>query len=744
MIQFPRYWIDFDPKGQTILQLKQWLTEHNIDYTQANEKKQYYVSLVSKYSKSTKDDTLLPHNRANSLRNQSNISKKRDLSPNQKKSFVSPSKRVKNGRFANKNNKNENDSPPLPPNIAKSPLTPPEHFKMNAKHQKNKRRASFDTNVSKYNNNSNINNNGNNRKKGLLETPAILRNGSNVITTTKKANMRNEVRRMLGISSDTDEIDNDTNMEPKTGKNNEFDEFEDENDIIAERTRRNTVLNQYLPSRFVNDEIEKRKKELAKKKQKTKQNTKKQPKTTKMNNNNNNDLKSPFGMFGTFINRFSPAFGMSGKRSSVLKNDNISKNNNNNGISSIKNRLNYDNFDTTNNGNDSDDAMSPFSSNNISNIDPKSVGNYRNGSKPINNNINISSNNKNQYDEPTVTRMNLMEEELLRSDEENIPTDPESTTSPSPAMLNKYKNNNNNINKNIQKQRLRNPKKVIVNKTNINNRNRSGRNSNPIEYEPIRNVRKLNPRIKPVQLPSNYIKQATNNQKQFNDVNRDNNRNHKKNANVIENDPNASNNIDFDYSNATSNNNNNTTTNSSSISNIKNGSESRVVKFVSFCVAMIGILIGIALGNVFVRSLMGFENGSSLFDWNNMQFWQSEKEFEWFCDSRSNIVKGSVGDRIYNEKGVPCRACPTENIDFCENGIAYCAEHYVLYGTKCVLNSELVQMAHEIELEASKILGDYKGRADCGEPIDPGLKEEALKAMLQTKLYEYYCDMMFA
>ena len=666
-----KYHIDVDPQTKTIQQLKQWLTQHDIEYGQG-ERKAYYVNLARQYSES-KDDTF---NRNDF--NSKNVNRgmvKRGISP------ILRQNRVKQLR-----QNNLPDSPPLPSNLDPSPLTPPDLKKLHISSRRGRQNA--------INNNIVINNdededdeddeedeeerNRRNGKKGLLKTPALLKRGKQIVTDSSKVIMRNEIRKMLessdndgngplrsrNVDNDDDDSDEDDSddIDNRQAQKEEEDDDDDEDETMSETRRttiHNTLVNQYLGTKYYHNKLQREQKKQQKKieqekisKTKIQKHVRLQPhsdninsninnnhnnsnnnKNNKNNNgNSNNTLRSPFGMLSTFMSRISPRINRYGYGNNS-NNINLATNDRNAPqTANVRHRLKYNDVDDEE---ELDDAMSPYSN----------ASHLRNGSRGLSS-----------------------EEAYLRSDEENIPTDPDSP-SPPPYVPTKGRKNPKG------KTQPKGKGKTKIKRQQVRKQiPKQQKQQNQQQHQ-------QQPNVKHVQLPPNYLNTKDNGM----------------NVNKEEND----------------------------VRNGKNKSRSRCGTIVSVCVALIGILITFVLSSVFIDSIK--------------QHWHNEQEFQWFCD----VGKLSVnGEQINAVTGQPCFPCPKENIDTCANGHAICQANYRLSGKYCVQDSKAVRMAHLMELKARQILSQYKGRAECGEQIEPGLLESQLKAYVQSMYVILFVDLL--
>jgi len=139
-----------DPEKMTIRDLQTWLDFNKINF-ETNQKKATYVNLVRKYS--------LPSTKAEQQR------------------FVSPVR------------KNNDNNPPLPSNLRRSPLTPQDDEKSNYRsriHRENQSQS--------------------HQKSGLLSTPALNKTGISRIDTPSKLAMRDEIRSLLGDTMDMNPV----------------------------------------------------------------------------------------------------------------------------------------------------------------------------------------------------------------------------------------------------------------------------------------------------------------------------------------------------------------------------------------------------------------------------------------------------------------------------------------------------------------------------------------------------------
>lgn len=185
-----------DPEKMTIKGLQGWLDGNKIDF-QRGQKKATYVKLVRKHS--------LPssfNSNANSANSSYTNNKKRSLSPKYKQNNSPNSKKQKikinnndiykdlsvQKKFVSPVRKNNINNAPLPRNIRHSPLTPPRNERDDEKEQKEGKEGREE------------------KKSGVLLTPALNKTGIRPIETPEKAAMRDEIRCLLNLDDDENDL----------------------------------------------------------------------------------------------------------------------------------------------------------------------------------------------------------------------------------------------------------------------------------------------------------------------------------------------------------------------------------------------------------------------------------------------------------------------------------------------------------------------------------------------------------
>ena len=100
-----------------------------------------------------------------------------------------------------------------------------------------------------------------------------------------------------------------------------------------------------------------------------------------------------------------------------------------------------------------------------------------------------------------------------------------------------------------------------------------------------------------------------------------------------------------------------------------------------------------------------------------------------YCDTDAYIVlaPGFVDD---DGRPLPCFECPTLGI--CKNGKVNCQKNHVLRDNNCVLNSEVVAMAYEIEKQIIYLLSIIKGDYDCGYTNTFKISEDYIRSNIKT------------
>lgn len=92
-----------------------------------------------------------------------------------------------------------------------------------------------------------------------------------------------------------------------------------------------------------------------------------------------------------------------------------------------------------------------------------------------------------------------------------------------------------------------------------------------------------------------------------------------------------------------------------------------------------------------------------------------------FCDAGRSAVAGGDGGE--------CRPCPDHGR--CVEGELECASGFKRVDARCALDQEVSLYADELANQASKILKDRAGRAECGESVERQLSAREIRSMLE-------------